>query len=235
MRGLSKRPEKEGPPKIPSQRYEDDADIISRTIDECKIAHQSNAYFNMAEPHMELQWKHIWPLIKRFNFTRVLEIAPGYGRNTERLLEHSREIHLVDVNQSCIDKCKERFSDYQGKCKLYFYVNDGHSLSEIPSGYITFMYSWDSMVHFDKLVIRDYIREFGRTLSSGAAGFVHHSNYGRISQSSDWKSHPYYRSNMTKELFVEYCSENKLNVVFQKVFDWGEKDLDCISIFEKPA
>ena len=40
---------------------------------------------------------------------------------------------------------------------------------------------------------------------------------------------------MTKELFVEYCNENDLNVVFQKVFDWGEKDLDCISIFEKPA
>jgi len=39
---------------------------------------------------------------------------------------------------------------------------------------------------------------------------------------------------MTKELFAEYCSENELNVVFQKVFDWGEKDLDCISIFEKP-
>jgi len=40
---------------------------------------------------------------------------------------------------------------------------------------------------------------------------------------------------MTNELFVDYCRENELNVVFQKVFDWGEKDLDCISIFEKPA
>jgi ubiquinone/menaquinone biosynthesis C-methylase UbiE len=217
--------------KIP---HENDEDIILRTIEECKIAHQSNAYFKTAESQMEQQWKYIWPLIKRFDFARVLEIAPGYGRNTERLLEHSREIHLVDVNQSCIDKCKARFSNYRGKCRLYHYVNDGHSIPEIPSDYITFIYSWDSMVHFDKLVMRDYIREFGRTLSPGGAGFVHHSNYGRISQSTDWKSHPHCRSNMTKELFVEYCNESNLQVVFQKVFDWGEKDLDCVSIFEKP-
>jgi len=45
-------PEK-GLPKTLPQRYEDDADIISKTIEECKIAHQSNAYFDMAEPHME--------------------------------------------------------------------------------------------------------------------------------------------------------------------------------------
>ena len=85
-----------GPPKISLQRYDDDADIISRTIEECKIAHQSNPYFSMAEPHMELQWKQIWPLIKRFNFTKVLEIAPGYGRNTERLLEGSITGLLMD-------------------------------------------------------------------------------------------------------------------------------------------
>jgi len=215
---------------------EADSDIISRTIEECKIAHQSNPYFTIAEPHMEQQWKYIWPLIKRFSFARVLEIAPGYGRNTERLLEHSQEIHLIDVNPSCIDKCKERFSNYQGKCRLYFYVNDGHSIPEIPSDYVTFIYSWDSMVHFDKLVVRDYIREFKRTLAPKGGGFVHHSNYGRISQSSDWRSHPHCRSNMTKELFVDYCKGAGLDVVFQRVFDWGgEKDLDCVSIFEKPA
>jgi len=214
---------------------ENDTDIILRTIEECKIAHQSNSYFEMAEEHMEQQWNKIWPLIRRFSFDKVLEIAPGYGRNTKRLLEHSREIHLVDVNQSCIDKCKARFSNYQGSCKLYFYVNDGHSIPEIPSDYITFIYSWDSMVHFDKLVMKEYIREFKRTLSPGGAGFVHHSNYGKISQSTDWKSHPHCRSNMTGEIFVDYCNEANLNVVFQKVFDWGEKDLDCVSIFENPA
>lgn len=221
-------------PKTPCE--EDDSGIIARTIEECKIAHQSNPYFETAELVMEKQWNLIWPFIKRFNFERVLEIAPGYGRNTERLLEHSQEIHLVDVNQSCIDKCRDRFSEYQGKCRLYFYVNDGHSLPQIPSNYITFIYSWDSMVHFDKRVMRNYIREFGRTLLPGGGGFVHHSNYGNISQSSDWRSHPHCRSNMTQELFLTYCYETGLNIILQKVFDWGEEeDLDCISIFQKPA
>jgi ubiquinone/menaquinone biosynthesis C-methylase UbiE len=189
--------------------HDDPAGVIRKTIEECKAAHHpSNPYFEVAEHHMDRQWKEIWPLIQPFDFSRVLEIAPGHGRNTERLLEHSREIHLVDVNQSCIDKCRERFSGYEGKCKLFFHVNDGHSLTEIPSDYITFIYSWDSMVHFDKLVIRDYMREFARTLAPGGVGFVHHSNYGNISKSSDWQSHPHCRSNMTKALFVEYCMEN---------------------------
>jgi ubiquinone/menaquinone biosynthesis C-methylase UbiE len=215
-------------------RPEDETSVISRTIEECKIAHQSNEYFQRAESFMDAQWEAIWPMIKAADFSIALEIAPGYGRNTARLIEHTREIHLVDVNQSCIEKCKERFSDYQGKCRLYYHVNDGHSLPQLPAEYITFVYSWDSMVHFDKLVVRDYIKEFARVLVPGGTGFIHHSNYGTISQSSDWQSHPHLRSNMTRDLFKEYCTDNGLEILSQKLIDWGEKDLDCLSIFMKP-
>ena len=109
---------------------------------------------------------NIWPNIKNADLSRVLELAPGYGRNTARLARHAKEIHLVDVNQSCIDRCKQRFEGKTDTCKLFYCVNDGKSLNDLPSDYFTFVYSWDAMVHFDKLVIRDYIQEFHRILAS---------------------------------------------------------------------
>lgn len=94
----------------------------------------------------------------------MLELAPGWGRNTARLVNHSKEIHLVDLNQSCIDRCKARFGDYTGPCKLHYYVNDGYSLPEIKDESISFIYSFDSMVHFDRLVVKEYFKEFSRVL-----------------------------------------------------------------------
>src|ERR1700722_17889773 len=135
-----------------------ESEIIEQTVNECKLAHQSDTYFDIAEPWMDQQWDwYIWPNIKNADLSRVLELAPGYGRNTARLARHAKEIHLVDVNQSCIDRCKQRFEGKTDTCKLFYCVNDGKSLNDLPSDYFTFVYSWDAMVHFDKLVIRDYI------------------------------------------------------------------------------
>ena len=108
------------------------------------------------------------------------------------------------------------------------------SLVGIPDGSVTMIYSWDSMVHFDKEVVKLYTKEFARVLAPGGKGFVHHSNYGHISQSSDWLSHPHNRSNMTNELFALYVRDNGMEIVSQELLDWGLKDLDCISVFRKP-
>ncbi|MDP9173459.1 MAG: pectinesterase family protein [Planctomycetota bacterium] len=199
----------------------DENGLIERTVEECKLAHQSDTYFNMAEPYIEQQWDWcIWPAIKHADFSRVLELAPGYGRNTAKLLNHAREIHLVDVNQSCIDHCRRRFASYTGPCKLFYHVNDGKNLAALPANYFSFIYSWDSMVHFDRLVVRQYVLEFARVMAPGASGFVHHSNYGTVSSSSDWQSHPHWRSNMTADLFRDYASEANLRVVSQRLVDW---------------
>lgn len=208
--------------------------VVSKNIEECKLAHQCTPYFDDAEPHMDIQWENkIWPLIKDFDFSNVLELAPGYGRNTERLLRYAQKIHLVDVNKICIDKCRERFANYKGNCKIYYHINDGKSIPDISSNSITTIYSWDSVVHFDKLVVKEYMKEFARLLAPGGKGFIHHSNYGVISQSSDWRSHPHNRSNMTRDLFREYAESNGLVITLQKLIDWEIKDLDCISLFEK--
>lgn len=87
------------------------------------------------------------------------------------------------------------------------------------------------MVHFDKLVVKEYVKEFCRVLRSGGFGFVHHSNYGVINSSNEWMQNPGWRTNMTAQLFVDYCNEAGLKIVKQQIIN---NDLDCISIFCKP-
>src|SRR5262245_44330441 len=130
-------------------------DETAASITECSCAHDVNRYFTIAEPEMEREWRdYIWPRIADSDFRSVLELAPGHGRNTAKLLDHAGEIFLVDVNASCIEACRQRFGDDR---RLHYHINDGASLGMIRSGSVTLVYSWDAVVHFDKEIVRRYV------------------------------------------------------------------------------
>ncbi len=214
--------------------------VAKKTILQCRDAHTVGGYYADAEPYMDRQWdKIIYPLIRGHDFSTVLELAPGHGRNTEKLRHLAKAIHLVDVNATCIEACRTRFGIEKDGCEFFYYVNDGNFLSAIKSASISFIYSFDSMVHFDKLVVKDYLGEFKRVMLPNAVGFVHHSNYGAIRPNSDWATNYGTRSDMSAKLFSGYCEEIGLRVVSQRLLglqDWiGMEGLDCISIFRKPS
>lgn len=195
-------------------------------------------YYGQAEGAMDMQWSNIWPLIRDGDFTSVLELAPGHGRNTDKLKEVASEIWLVDLSAPCIEQCKRRFADYAGPCRLRYHVNDGKSLPMLADATITFVYSFDAMVHFDRDVVRDYVREFARVMRPGARGFVHYSNYGAVAPDPDspWERNPHARSTMSRALFASYCAAEGLEIVGDRLIDWeGEPELDCVSLFAKPA
>jgi hypothetical protein len=115
-------------------------------------------YFTEAEPAMANSWNQtIWPVIKDFDFDTVLELAPGAGRNTEKLARFARIIHAVDMNEYALRKLRARFQCGPRRCGLHTHRNHGNDLAMIPDGSITFIYSWDSAVHFDKAVLKDYV------------------------------------------------------------------------------
>jgi len=206
----------------------------------------------LVESGIEREWTEIiWPVIQRFDFTTVLELAPGGGRNTARLAALATDLYAVDLNQPVIDRVQARFKEYQGRCRLHFATNDGSGLPMIRSNTITTIYSWDSVVHFDRRVIQNYVREFARVLAPGGKGFVHHSNLGdphakRLDQrpvGDDIWFNPQNRSNMTKGLFRQYCEQNSLTVEQQIDLPWPPWDyeqlrrgevVDCLSVFSKP-
>lgn len=220
---------------------------------QCRNLELWTPYFDSPEVEsgIEREWTAvIWPVIRDFDFTTVLELAPGAGRNTAKLAEVARVIHGVDLNQPAIDRLEKRFGSYAGPCRLNFHKNNGSRLPMIPSSSITAIYSWDSVVHFDRRVIEEYVGEFARVLKPGGKGFIHHSNLGdataprlnRGSVGDDVWRNPQCRSNMSKALFRKYCEGSGLTVVQQVDLPWppwpwqhlrrGEV-IDCLSVFTK--
>jgi SAM-dependent methyltransferase len=209
---------------------------LERNLETCSRPELWKDWFDEAESAMEAQWRDpIWPLIRRADFQSVLELAPGAGRNSARLKEHAGTLHLVDLNRYALERCRERFRDHAGPCRIEYHENDGQSLACLPDASISLVYSWDSMVHFERTVVERYVREFARVMRPGAWGFVHHSNHGAQSDDPDIEHAPHLRSNLSSELFGEYCRASGLWRTHALVFDWGgAKESDCISLLLKP-
>jgi len=208
-----------------------------KTIAQCAHAHRSGPYFTAAEAAMQAQWDTtIWPIIKNEDFTSTLELACGHGRNTEFLRRPAASIDLVDVNPDCIAACRARFGESKDGCRFRYHLTDGDRFAGIPDASISFGYSWDSMVHFDKLVVQDYVREFARVLKPGGTAFLHHSNYGAIFPHTDWAKNPGSRSDMSAGLMHRYAGAAGLTIKFQRLSGiadgWGIDDLDCLTLLE---
>src|SRR5205823_10224042 len=125
------------------------------------------------------------------------------------------------------DFCARRFSG-RG---FSFIVNSGYDLSDIPDQDVTFVYSFDAMVHFDLEIILLYIKEFKRILKTGSYGFVHHSNFTKA-PGQNFTLNPHWRNFMSKELFCHLCIRNGLIIEEQQAIDWGSDPcLDCLTVF----
>lgn len=214
--------------------------VRQKTVIQCRDAHREGGYYASAEPFMESQWERtIWPIISGSDFTSVLELAPGHGRNTEKLRRIAKSITLVDVNRNCIEACRKRFGQAMESCSFHYFVNNGRSLSMVADESISFVYTFDSMVHFDKSVVREYVQEIARILQPGGKAFLHHSNYGSIAPNSDWAHNPGNRSDMSAEIMRQYAQEQGLEIAFQRLSGtqdgWGIDDLDVLTLLRRPS
>ena len=103
----------------------------------------------------------------------------------------------------------------------------------LPDESQTFLFTFDSMVHFDAEVIDSYLSEFSRILCPGGAAFVHHSNY-RENKGGDFRDNPHWRSYMTAELFEKLALQSGFDWIEQVMMNWGHAaDLDCLSLIGK--
>jgi len=170
----------------------------------------------------------IWPLIADCDFSVVVDLAAGHGRNTAKLLELASKLYVVDINPDNIEFCRRRFA---GDTRLEYVVCDGVSLAGIPDEEVSLVYSFDSMVHFDTDTIRAYLREFKRVLRPDGRAMCHHSNYTG-NPVGDFRDSPHWRNFMSRELFEHYATKEGLNVVRAETVDWELPSLDCITVLE---
>ena len=192
---------------------------------------KAGPYYQEAEQVMEIQWKElIWPFIRDCDFSCVVDLAAGHGRNSEWLKTVAEKIYIVDINAANIRFCKTRFV---GDPRFTFIQNDGVSLEGIPNRVVSLLYCFDAMVHFDSDVVRAYLKEFGRILKRRGHGFVHHSNYTRNPGGSH-RENPGWRNYMSESLFAHYCVKEGLKVVRSQVLDWSGPESDCLTLVQKP-
>ena len=119
----------------------------------------------------------VFPFLKG----RILEIAPGHGRWTQFLQAHCASLIGIDLAQSCVERCTERFGHYPN---LEFRVNDGLTFPMIENGSIDFAFSFDSLVHAESDVMSSYANELARVLKPGGVAFLHHSNLDAVRRRS---------------------------------------------------
>lgn len=216
-------------------------DSMLNNIKMCSEKNEWVRYYELAASDMDRQWNDlILPKLKEedINFKITMDLACGAGRNSMKLIPLCKKIYCVDLNKYALDLCKENLKKNNQKNynKITFIQNNGFDISSIPNDSLTFIYQFDSGVHMSKEVIRMYIKEFSRILSKNGKGFFHHSNYGNFQDGKDksnFKVNPHWRTDMTKELFKQYCEEFGLVCFRQDLIDWEHKDLDCLSFFKK--
>jgi len=123
-----------------------------------------------------LWWGTLHPRVRAFlPAAHVLEIAPGYGRVTQFLHPRCDRLTVVDLNETCISACRQRFADVP---HITYHVNDGRSLAAVEDSTVDFALSFDSLVHADADVIEGYLKQLATKLTADGVALLHHSNAG---------------------------------------------------------
>jgi ubiquinone/menaquinone biosynthesis C-methylase UbiE len=171
---------------------------------------KNGPYYDEAEAVLEKVWPiEVWPYICDADFTHVVDLAAGHGRNSAKLSRLAEKITIVDINIENIDFCKARFADDE---KFSYVRNNGYDLAEIESAAVTLLFCYDAMVHFDSDVIRSYLRETKRVLITGGKAFFHYSNYTE-NPTGDVHDNPGWRNFMSTNMFEHYAAKEGLEVI----------------------
>jgi SAM-dependent methyltransferase len=199
-----------------------------------------------------MQWYgSILPRISAFVPTdTILEIAPGYGRWTAFLKDLCKRLIIVDLSESCIERCKQRFADCS---HISYFVNDGKSLEMVGDGGVDFVFSFDSLVHAEDEVLKAYAAEIVKKLRPNGAAFLHHSNLGQYIRRTevqdqlskvpkllgllkrlgvcDEVTKQHRARSMTAGKMAMFAEEHNLQCVSQELVTWGSRFalVDCLS------
>jgi len=157
----------------------------------------------------------------------LLEIAPGFGRWTQFLLENAEEYCGVDLSEKCVLHCRERFS--QAK-RAQFFVNDGQSLAHVAARKFDLVFSFDSLVHADFDVMVKYIPRIVPLLRPGGVALIHHSNLGALSGVSHHKR----SENTSAENVASAVTAAGGRLLIQEIVSWSDGILsDCFTLFSR--
>jgi SAM-dependent methyltransferase len=179
-------------------------------------------------------WVTLFPRLQGYvPATRILEIAPGYGRWTHYLKELCDELVIVDIAASAIAHCRQRFA---GDGHIHAHVNDGTSLAMVADDSVDLVFSFDSLVHAEQDVLYGYLAEIAGKLSADGVAFLHHSNMGAYAGGTYDPNNIHWRARTVSAQLIEAIAARVgLSCISQETIAWGNDELlnDCISVITR--
>ena len=183
------------------------------------------------------QWSHAWggssaqwyglifPRIAAFlPCNKILEIAPGFGRWTNFLIQNCNHLTGIDISKPCIDHCHKRWGN-----KSTFILTNGTTIPTKEK--YDFVFSFDSLVHVEYEVIRAYISGILNNLSSTGYAFIHHSNLYEFRKDLPDNTHARALS-VSADHVKCWIQEFGGKTVVQEKVNWGTtKLIDCFTLF----
>lgn len=163
------------------------------------------------------------------NLRVTAELACGHGRHAQQIYAEVPALVLIDVVQENVEYCRKRF---EGAANVAVMQNDGATFRPLPDGFLTAIYSYDAMVHFEYDVVLSYIRDAARVLQPGGRALFHHSNFSAF-PGRDHRLNPGGRNFMSQELFVHAARRAGFKLVESLTFDWDAPNTDCLTLIEK--
>jgi SAM-dependent methyltransferase len=187
----------------------------------------------------EQKWLHVFwgpnslfhKMFNQLDHSLILELACGHGRHSAQMQDWDNQKILMDINQSNIDYCVERFS---GDPRYAVMINNGYDCKPLGNESCTAVFCYDAMVHFDSEIVLSYLKDISRILKSGGRALLHHSNYTG-NPGGHYAENPHCRNFMSQSLFAHYSKKSGLNIVESVTIKWGhDPDLDCLTLVSKP-
>jgi SAM-dependent methyltransferase len=170
-----------------------------------------------------LWWGTLYPRVSRhLPAASILEIAPGAGRITRFLAPACKRLVLVELTPACLEICRQRF---RAQSHLEYLLTDGSSLRGVGDRSIDFAFSFDSLVHADRVALGGYLSELARALVPSGAAFLHHSNLGRLvgpdfdelsPENEHWRD-----ATVSASWVAEEALRHGLRAVVQEELGWG--------------
>ena len=186
----------------------------------------------------------------------MLEIGAGHGRWSVLLEKHAGTLILVDLSPNCIEFCRNLFVK---RSNVIYVVNNGKTFDVVKDVSVDFIWSFDTFVHVEEVVINSYMKEIFRVLKPGGRAIIHHPDRNhyllwmgfirhlgvrgnrfyrfismhRIKDTDGW------RSNISKQMIRSLVLKHGLTVIDQLQF-WDQKEKigvprfnDYITIIQK--
>lgn len=155
-------------------------------------------------------------LFEQLDLKCALEIGCGQGRHAAQFADRAGKLYLLDINQSNVDACKQRFA---GRDNVVCLRTNGGDLPGVADGVVTSAYSYDAMVHFEAADVVNYLSELHRVLQPGGRALLHYSNYDE-NPCGFYRDNPGHRNFFSERMMRHFADRAGFAIDHHSIFAW---------------